>query len=239
MKKPSSRHSNRRGFTLIELLVVISIIAILAGMLLPALNHARQKAQVASVRKDCKEIETAIQHYESTYSRFPVSPATANTVGTNDITFGVLPTGQLGGRNNSEVITILMDLNVAPNPNHALNPQQLKASFKQVGNTADQGVGTDRVMRDGWGNPYIISLDLNIDGKCRDAFYQQDAVSQLSATAGYNGLVRAGGANTYELNKPVMVWSLGPDGRAQAPTIPGQTAPLANKGVNKDNILSW
>ena len=64
----------KRNFTLIELLVVIAIIAILAGMLLPALNSAREKARSASCTGKLKQIAAGMLMYVNANDDFLPNP---------------------------------------------------------------------------------------------------------------------------------------------------------------------
>jgi prepilin-type N-terminal cleavage/methylation domain-containing protein len=147
--------------------------------------------------------------------------------------------------NNSEVIAILRDDVQSPdgtqtnNLGHAKNPQQTKfLEPRSVTDTTSPGVGLDDVYRDPWGDPYIITLDLNTDSRCRDGYYRFHGMSRqtVGSPLGFVGLNNAidstGLSDDYEVPVTVMVWSLGRDGQAS-------TNLNALTGVNKDNILSW
>jgi prepilin-type N-terminal cleavage/methylation domain-containing protein len=82
---PEDPSSHRRGgFTLVELLAVIMIIALLAGLVTPAVMRARTSARNAAIKAEIEMLSTAIMQYKNEYGSFPPavdsSPNSAGSV---------------------------------------------------------------------------------------------------------------------------------------------------------------
>lgn len=147
---------SRRSFTLIELLTVIAIIAILAGLLFPAIQSSLKKADATQAKTDIKNIETAIRAYYTEYGKLPVRDAHQ---GIADRYYG---DGSDPDGFQYEMMDTLRAVSTAGHANSGdvLNPRKI-VFFEPPSRKAAMGnVGTTQgSLLDPWGRVYRIKLD--------------------------------------------------------------------------------
>ena len=213
----------RRAFTLIELLVVISIIAVLAGILLPVTGSVMENARKTSAKSTESQIVTAVKSFQSDYG---VYPALSTTTANNDTTVG-------GTASNAELFRVLRATDAAtgsPNTRRipyfegkdVKTPAKPKDGFATTGGTGNNG-GTVAVgdLVDPWGNVYFVR-------------YDSGYTEQVNNPYAGGGADDGGGAYTPTtmLRTGVISWSYGKDGKLGK----NGTGTVTNIG---DDVLSW
>ena len=231
--RPQTRHSVL-AFTLIELLTVITIIAILMGLLFPAIGIVKDSARKAEAKAAVAQIAASVKQYYTEYGKYPVADYVTGTP--SDIKLGdQSKSGAVDS--NADLFNILRGRNVGRNVDNLYNPRRMSFfEHKPVGDpTAPKsgfldsaGSGSLGAFYDPWGRQYTIVIDANYNDVINISGTYGD-FSEQSQEGGDTG-VRVG----------VGVFSLGKDGEIGSPNASPPVTGRYRQGSNiSDDILSW
>lgn len=165
MKLLSHTRSRKNAFTLIELLVVIGIIALLAGMAVPAGNMVMKRARALQAKTAMSGLVIAIKGYQTEYNRYPMAAGK-----TQDTTIDT---------SSGEGMELLAALMATDTTN---NPRQVKFYEPAPAKNGINGYDTTNgILTDPWGNGYTITIDYDLNGKIENPYPAGGGSADLAA----------------------------------------------------------
>jgi prepilin-type N-terminal cleavage/methylation domain-containing protein len=178
IERRASRHSVSRspGFTLLELLTVIAIIAILIGLLFPAVRSVKEHGKRSQAEGDVHRIVIATTNFYTEYGKYPALPATSDQTSTGDIAVGDAGIGLKIP--NRELFYSLRSIDRGINIGNVVNPR--KVVFIESRSVADPDHPHGGFLEnptngrhqneldcffDPWERQYCVAIDYNYDGQ--------------------------------------------------------------------------